>query len=477
MGFLKAPDRLPTPQAYLRAGLTRPTMSTASPRGWQSATCEQNDLPDLTEVAFDSAPGGLSYTLTADSGEPVAVVEARSQRFLARPARRGDRNPEILRVDRLPSGVLDITHGPRRPWLPDQKSDTFDAATARVVTIDHSVILAGIDAALFGKDDVLFISAMLAVETAVMAGSRPSTNELFTSLGTWELTTPVPIDDYVLRLYAHLCGGDDDPLRYGPLDRTDLICAATAILYDAPLYTTKPEAYKGLRNGLRVITYGPVRNRTARPRTPGTTPAATIDQAPDPVATTAPSSPAEAVEALLNAYTAGETFGPETEALLTTALGAPESIALAVADILLAVHDDTDPTWRIALLEHADELAPAIARAPQALDALLSAVAQLDTLREPRESDPARARQADAALAAYGRWGRWPQDASDDVLDDLEDGDDDPSTLRWYGVFLTMAGIPRDVIRSELDAVVAGTAHPSRARIEELRAAHGTPEV
>jgi len=476
MGFLKVPDQLPSPQAYLRAGLPRPTTSTTSPRGWQGVVCEQGDLPVLADVVQDSAPGGRTFTLVAESGNPVAVVEALSHRFLSRPARRWARDSEILQVERLPSGVLDITCGARRPLLPDERPDPIDLATARVVTIDHSVALAGIDPALFGADDALFVSAMIALEMAVTTGSTPPRPVLFTSYGTWDLTTPVPIDEYVLRIYQQLASpGDRDPLRDGSLDRTDLICAATAILYDAPMYTTKPEAYKGLRNGLKVIAYGPVRNKAARVRTLGApravTPAA-AEPLPEPVAPVAPSDPQEAAEALLRAYTSGEEYGPATHALLGAALDAPESIVSAVTDVLLAVHADADPTWRITLLEHAADLAPAVARATNGRAALLSAVAQLDSMRRPDERDPASARQADAALTAYGHWGHWPEDASDDVLDDLEDGEDDPSTLRWYAVFLAMAGVPRDAIATELAAIAAGTTRPSRARIEELRTAH-----
>jgi hypothetical protein len=93
-------------------------------------------------------------------------------------------------------------------------------------------------------------------------------------------------------------------------------------------------------------------------------------------------------------------------------------------------------------------------------------------MRQFDGSDPDRERQADAARTAYGAWGRWPEDASDDVLGDLEDGDDDRSTLRWYGVFLATAGVPRDVIAAELEAAAAGTTRPSRARIDELRTVH-----
>jgi hypothetical protein len=474
MGFLRVPDRLPSPQAYLRAGLPRPTTSVTWSRGWQGVVCEQGDLPVLADVAQDSAPGGRTFTLVAESGNPVAVVSALSHRFLSRPARRWARDSEILQVERLPSGVLDITYGPRRPPLRDQRPDPIDPATARVVTLDHSVALAGIDPALFGADDALFVSAMIAMEMAVTTGTRPATRELFTSYGTWDLTTPVPIDEYVLRIYQQLASPKDrDPLVDGTLDRTDLICAATAILYDAPMYTTKPEAYKGLRNGLRVIAYGPVRSKAARTRTPGGPQAATPGPSPEAIARMTPSNPHEAAEALRDAYASGKAYGPATQALLEAALDAPEAIIRVVTDILVAVHDDADPTWRIALLDHAVQLAPAVERVPHGRAALLSALAQLDTMRHCVGGDPTPVRQATAALAAYGHWGRWPEDASDEVLDDLEDGEDDPATLRWYDVFLAMAGVPDDVIATERACVYQGTRQPSRARIEELRTARG----
>lgn len=264
MPFVKVPDQLPSPQAYLRAGLTRPTESVTWPRDAAHAVVEQGEAPNLQEITRNSPPGGHTVTLLADSDVPAAVVEGPSQRFLTRPARRWLSHSEVLDVQRHPSGVLDVTSGQRRPLRHPERPGPIDTTTARVVTIDRSVVVAGVDPTLFEPDDALFVSVVIPLEMSVMLGTRPATEEVFTEFGTWDLSAPVPIDEYVLRIYAELSTpGKKSPLRDGTLERSDLLCAATAILYDAPMYTTRKSAYAGLGLGLKTIAYGPVRNRAA----------------------------------------------------------------------------------------------------------------------------------------------------------------------------------------------------------------------
>jgi hypothetical protein len=74
---------------------------------------------------------------------------------------------------------------------------------------------------------------------------------------------PVPIDMEVLWSYQELAGDLCQTGNPGLLDRTDLLCAATAIVYKAQMYTTKPEAYEGLGTGLRLLKYGATRNKDA----------------------------------------------------------------------------------------------------------------------------------------------------------------------------------------------------------------------
>ncbi|MFS0698993.1 hypothetical protein AB6N24_03365 [Cellulomonas sp. 179-A 4D5 NHS] len=283
MAFVTVPDPLPAPQAYLRAGLPRPTAAVTSVREREHVVTSQDGLPRLDELSPDTAAGARTFTVVSDSGTPVAVVEGASHQFLTRPARRWAARAEILDVERHPSGVLDLTCGARRPPTHPERPDPVDPATARVVTVDHSVVLAGIDPSLFGPDDALFVSAVIPLELAVTLGSRPATEELFTAFETWDLTTPVPIDEYVLRIYAELSTSRRrNALRDGELDRSDLLCAATAVLYDAPLYTTKKAAYAGLGLGLRTIAYGPVRNEAAVTPPPPPDPYAALGLQPPP---------------------------------------------------------------------------------------------------------------------------------------------------------------------------------------------------
>ncbi|GAA3801790.1 type II toxin-antitoxin system VapC family toxin [Cellulomonas soli] len=474
MPFVRIDDALPAPQAYLRAGLARPQsgpgilpLSAGNAVGSRAGADRMLDRPAPPTV------GSQSMTVLDEAGAPCAVVSVPSGQFLSYPALADPTAGEALGVRRAPNGMPIVLRGQRQPGHGLPAPVPVDVETARVVTVDLSVILAGVDPALFAPDDALFVSAALAIEMAVMLGEREQSGELFPERGyrPWDRSIPVPVDHLVLRMYAQIVS--DVRLHYSTeLDRTDLLCAATAIIYDAPLYTTKPEAYKVLKNGLKVIKYGPTRNKAARRPTSGPP----VTSAPAPAAPArasarpAPADPAEAAAALRDAYTRGEPFDQIGPVLLEAAGGAPDALAEAITEILEAVHDDLDPTWRIALLDRAEHLAPALRQADASRAGLLTALAQLNSMRT---ADPARQRQADAALQAYGQWAHWPDDAPEEVLDDLEDGDDDPSTLAWYRVFLTMAGVPGAQIDQELADVTAGRSLPSRERIEELRPSEG----
>jgi hypothetical protein len=266
MRFVKVPDSLPSPQAFLRAGLPRPTASVA--RIPQVALEYRTDgtLPNPEECDPSEAPAGRSITTVASDGSPVGVLWVRSSQYLARPARRRWVHSEVHGVARNPLGLLDVETGAHIPLGRPERPDPPDPAAARVVTFDPSVYLASIDPALFRPDDALFISTAVLIDAAVTVHHDPSTGRGGYSFGKWDLTTPVPIDDYVLRMYTELCTDRMEELeREAALDRTDLLCAATAILYEAPLYTRKPEAYQALGHGLKIIEYGPVRNRAALP--------------------------------------------------------------------------------------------------------------------------------------------------------------------------------------------------------------------
>jgi hypothetical protein len=473
---MRIDDDLPAPQSYLRAGLPRPQQGP----GVLSALAgnivgSRADAQRLLEQPEQPTVGSQSVTVADDVGAPQAVVSVRSSQFLSYPVMADRSDGEVLAVLRAPSGMPIVRRGPEQaarsvPW-----PTPVDTASSRVVTVDLSAILAGLDPARFAAKDAMFVSAALAIELAVLLGEHERSGRVTPSISyrAWNRSIPVPVDHAVLRVFAKLAGVDGLHLHTTTsLDRTDLLCAATAIVYDAPLYTTKPDAYKVLKNGLKLIEYGPVRNKAAAGDSVADgqeTPTRQQGPAWEPP----PADPMEAAAALCDAYSRGESFEPDGPALLEAALDAPDALADAVTDILLAVHEDADPTWRIALLDRAEQLAPTLRQASEAHARLLSAVGQLNSLRPQGYRDPARERQADAALGAYGHWGHWPEDADDDTLGDLEDGDDHPATLAWYRRYLTMAGIPRDVIDAEMTAVEAHTSRPSRQRIEELRATTG----
>ncbi|HEY3548637.1 MAG TPA: hypothetical protein VGK17_21390 [Propionicimonas sp.] len=262
MGFVKVPDDLPSPQAYLRAGLPRPTPSTV-----RSEVAVRESRPEeaapLSVAGFNAldAPAGRSITTVAEDGTPVAITWTRSAQYLTRPARRRWLRAQAHGTSRSTTGVLEVQTGPRLAGEVLQRPEPPDVATARVVTFDQSVYLAGIDPSRFGPHDALFISTAQAIEVAFTIGHNRETGRTLHSFGQWDLSEPVPVDHYVLRMYAELCS--DDKVRFGAdavLDRTDLLCAATAIIYDTPMYTAKPTAYSGLGNGLKVIEYGPTRS-------------------------------------------------------------------------------------------------------------------------------------------------------------------------------------------------------------------------
>ena len=438
MTFARIDDALPEPQSYLRAGLPRPD----DPRhgmlqGDPSANVVGSDVPDV-------APGGRaprSTTVVDADGTPVAVVWSPSGQHLTRPVHRTITNKDVLGTGRGRYGLTELEVDPTsrraRRWEPP--SEPVDLVTARVVTIDFSVVLAGLDPRHFARDDALFVSAAIAIEKAVVAERwRDEDGQWRHSTGfhPWDLTVPVAIDTAVLRIYTKLI---DTAWNLPDLDRTDLLCAATAIAYQAPMYTTKPDAYKPLRNGLRVLAYGKVRDRAAA------------------VAPTEDRSGLTAVHALARAHRGGEVFDMSMQLALAQSLSAPDALAELVVDIL--EDSDADRSWQLGLLEAAHMLAP-LARATAQHAALMSAVSVLTI---PWDTPEAR-----AALNALGLWGIWPQDASEDVLGDIEDDPTDRASLVWYQVFLVMARVPADVIRAEYAAVLAGTAQPSRARIDEL---------
>ncbi|WP_315093156.1 hypothetical protein [uncultured Cellulomonas sp.] len=439
MRFTRITDRLPEPQSYLLAGLPRPDDPVHGHlQGDPTANTVGRKVPAIT-------PGGrapTSTTVVDAESTPVGILWSPSGQYLTRPVHRSVTDKDVLDVERGRLGLTELEVDPRsrraRSWEPP--ADPVDLATARLVTIDFSVILAGLEPRHFAPDDALFVSTAIAIEKAVVAERwRDSDGQWSHAIGfrPWDLTVPVAVDNAVLRIYAQLVSA---AWHLPDLDRTDLLCAATAIAYQAPMYTTKPDAYRPLRNGLRVLAYGKVRDQSAG-----------LPPAGDAGGLTA-------VHAVARAHRAGEAFGMSTTMALVSAMSAPEELARLVVDILET--SDADRSWHVGVLECAQALAPALAEVHDLHDDLMTAVAVL--------SSPLDAPESPAALAALGHWGTWPRDADDEILGDIEDDPTGPASLAWYEVFLRMARVPPDVVDAEVAAVRAGTAHPSRERINQL---------
>ena len=97
-----------------------------------------------------------------------------------------------------------------------------------MVTLDSSVGLSRLDPRLFDKNDAVFVSMALAIDLAVAVTTDPSGRQGLRSC-EWRLTHPVPVDVYVLRICQFMMASSDALFRDQPLDRTDLLIAATAL--------------------------------------------------------------------------------------------------------------------------------------------------------------------------------------------------------------------------------------------------------
>ena len=206
----------------------------------------------------------------------------------------------------------------------------------------------------------------------------------------------------------------------------------------------------------------------AQDRAAGHNPQAGVSGTPVPSYTR---SPQHAAETLLDAYRQGQAFDATTQTYVDAAGEAPVELVEVLIEIFEAAGTYPDPSWRIALLEQADTLEPAVQGAPQIRAQLLASLAQLDSARWTAQSDAALERQGDAALKAYSLWGLWPQDFNDDLVADLDKAGDDARVRAWYGVYLVMAGVGVPEVEAELAAVAGGAAVASRERIEALHEA------
>jgi hypothetical protein len=230
-------------------------------------------IPDLSEYGQDFQEAPAQYTAVDGDGLPVEVASARTNRYLVEPPRwRIDRCAEVIDVKRIqPLGYYHITVGKAGPEEGTRRRKTpDDPQAASVVTVDSSVILAGLKPSLFRPGDALFMSVAIAIDLSSYIieytdgdGSEPGWRGTVGTGRGWFESTPIPIDWDVLGAYRAAIVAVRQAGNPGDLDRTDLLCAATAMVYKAAMYTTKPEAYKGIVKGLKVLKYGPTRNKDA----------------------------------------------------------------------------------------------------------------------------------------------------------------------------------------------------------------------
>jgi predicted nucleic acid-binding protein len=224
-------------------------------------------IPDLSGSAPDDETVPWAYTAVDADGRPVEVAYARTNRYLIKPPVWNlDREADVVEVGwEGPMGILDLKLAPPAgPAQPPNKRRTaipeVPGPSDTIVTVDLSVLLAGLRPTKFRPGDALFISMALATEVA-LARLRTD-NDSGRGSRSWHVTTPVPVDEEVLAEYTEIAFNLPSSNPHG-LSRADLLCAATAVVYKSPMYTTRPEAYAGAGRGLTTLAYGKTRNKTA----------------------------------------------------------------------------------------------------------------------------------------------------------------------------------------------------------------------
>jgi len=473
MVFVLNPEDIPRPEKYLRAGLMHPdnTRHFALRNGVV-------DSSSGTESAGPAAEQNDSVTIVDDDGAPESIIYTKPRRYIAGPETFPTFNAAVVKAARGAHGFLTVELEPEvhqsEPQLLEP-ADPLDLETARLVTIDGSVLLAGMDKSKFALGDGLFVSAALDLDFSLLFGTQTTIGgrtRIFTSYRSWNKSVPVPVDALVMRIFHRIA--DTGNLRKPPhseLDRTDLLCAATAIAYDAPLYTTHPELYAGLRNGLRVIAYGPVRNKPVVSERAAA-------QKPRPV---------PAFTELSESFYRGDELTPEIAARLNHTMPESDEVARFVAAVLDGADDPISQGWRDLVLERANLFWPAVRTSEQWHDDVMGSLAGLlGTLRdhgdqlellnplpqiETPEQVAARGEVASLGHTLFGalaRWGNWPTDVSDDQLSELADDPDDRFLLNWFIATLMMASVGREAIAHAVAAVQDGEFVPSVETITEF---------
>lgn len=443
---------------YLEAGLHTP-----DPAMRRLLLARTGDVSGAVDHLSADPEGAGTFTVVGEDGTPEAVIEKASSKYLTRPRSGLYLTWEVEKVEPHSSGMRQVTFDRSKPDLGPREYPSLEPiAKPRIVTIDSSVVLAGFDSALFEARDLLFISIALEVEfTAVVSvrADRPGVEGL--GLTTWFDSVPVPIDRAVLDVYRRIVGLAD----LKRLTRTDLLCAASAIVYRAPMFTVDPSRYDGIKNGLKLIEYGPARDTATvrrREATPVRQPRAA---APEPPALHE-GTPAETLDL---GYRAGREFDQRYAALLQSPELEPSALAQFIAHVLGDAPDNVDTTWRRGILLNAWMLVEKLARDDEWHGDIMQALAQL-TVDESWGGPGVLVHQSQLAFLAIGMWGRWPEDSHGDLLaENVEVDISDAYVRSWYVAYLRMAGLSEDAAFREMERVDDGSTIASRERIEELR--------
>ena len=460
MKSFKVADGIPEPKAYLVAGLPRP-QNVHGPSENSLARVDKRDATLNPEIDQPSiAPRSTTYLDSA--GNPDLVVFHPSQQFLTAPYTEDLFPEDVVSMSRTAAGLLELQLSPAvNAFGRKDQAGPLDLENSRIATFDKSVVIAGLDRARFASTDALFASAAISMDMSVTVGKRllPSGRmEVIHRYWYWEAKNSVPVDAPVLKVFVELTRRASVTNASGPvLDQTDLFCAATAIVYDSPMYTTIPESYGALKSGLKLMEYGPIRNR-----------AVLLERASKPPSE-ASDTPAvgsnDGIEAQIDAKSAKpRSYHPETpsdsiQQRLRDLSDDPEKLAQFVELVLsddLRYSDDERET----VLKEAAALAVVLQKDDIWHYDIMATTWQILGHGDENEQE--------LAASALGKWGRWPEDASDDVLFDLPEEPDNPSLLRAYRIYLEMAGLDPLEISNEMNKVNSGEELPSRERIERL---------
>jgi len=260
--------RQPDAATYLQAGLPLPWLDKED--GHRFGTIE--DVIAELEQPPTNHPRTISIERV--EGEPAAIVWFPSRHYLSTPPRRGWGHWSTLDRQLSPSGAPRFTLGERVPsdQFPRLHLSPPPPGKVKIVTIDTTVLDAGLDPAKFQPNEALIVSAALALDMQVGTSFSVKERTFGTTYGPgWEESTVAPLDQNVLKAYQMLCvdAPDPSPLFRQDLTRTDLVCAATSNWFKAPLYTTDPSRYAYLGKKVRTIQYGEIRNKKALPQAPG----------------------------------------------------------------------------------------------------------------------------------------------------------------------------------------------------------------